>query len=72
MLCELILWCTFGLWITSGVFVGQKKYRELRDVDGRKPYPALMLAIGFGIISPPWLAAKGVWILVKGGFILKK
>jgi hypothetical protein len=63
---------TAGLWTVVGSFVGQRYYRLLRDDEGMRPWPALIRAIGWGIVSPAWLVLLSAWGIVSLGFTKKK
>lgn len=69
---RLLLICVALLWVPSGVFLGQRCYREMRDLEGRKPFPALLLSIVYGVVQPPLRAVKAVYYIVSGGFSKKK
>jgi len=68
---NILLLCVVAAWALSGAFLGQRYYRSQRDLEGRKPFPALMLAIGYGIVQPPIRVIKAVYAIVSGGFSKK-
>jgi len=60
------------LWVLCGIFIGQRYYRMLRDEQAFKPWPALGLAVGYGFVRPPYRLLKGLWTIVKEGFVKKR
>jgi hypothetical protein len=58
------------LWIVVGITLGRKRYGELNDELSKRQ--AIVRAVIWGIIRPPWLVVAGAWNIVSVGWLRKK